>query len=116
MLKPIGMACAYSKTAPGAFSALLIWPNPMRFEKAFDNARIASERVTFPIRLAEKEAVVGSFNSPNQIDPFTVGLDEKVAFLQKMDGALNQPGVVQRFSVLEFVRKQIIFMDRKAGN
>src|SRR5690606_29839792 len=67
------------------------------FDKACDNARIASERVTFPVRLAEKDAVVGSFNSPNQIDPFTIGLDEKVAFLQKMDAATNQPGVIQRF-------------------
>ena len=85
------------------------------FEKAFDNARVASERVTFPIRLAEKEAVVSSFTSPNQIDPFNVGLDEKVAFLQKMDTALNQSGVIQRFSVLEFVRKQIIFMDSEGS-
>ena len=85
------------------------------FEKAFDNARIASERVTFPIRLAEKEAVTGSFNSPNQIDPFTVGLDEKVAFLQKMDSALNQSGVVQRISMLQFVRKQIVFMDSEGS-
>ena len=85
------------------------------FSKAFDNARIASERVTFPIRLAEKEAVIGSFNSPNQIDPFNVGLDEKVAFLQKMDGALNQSGVVQRISMLQFVRKQIIFMDSEGS-
>ncbi len=85
------------------------------FDRAFDNARIASERVTFPIRLAEKEAVVGSFNSPNQIDPFTVGLDEKVAFLQKMDSALKQPGVIQRISMLQFVRKQIIFMDSEGS-
>ncbi|MFA5611782.1 MAG: TldD/PmbA family protein [Anaerolineaceae bacterium] len=86
------------------------------FEKAFDNARIASERVTFPIRLAEKEAIVGSFESPNEIDPFTIGLDEKVAFLKKMDAALDQPGVVQRISVVEFVRKQIIFMDSEGSD
>ena len=98
------------------FSASSDLSNPDAiFDKAFDNARIASERVTFPIRLAKKEAVIGSFNSPNQIDPFTVGLDEKVAFLQKMDTALNQPGVVQRVSVLEFVRKQIIFLDSEGS-
>jgi len=85
------------------------------FNKAFDNARIASERVTFPVRLAEKDAIVGSFNSPNQIDPFTIGLDEKVAFLEKMDAALNQTGVIQRFGMVEFVRKQIIFMDSEGS-
>lgn len=98
------------------FSASSDLSNPDAiFERAFDNARIASERVTFPIRLAEKEAIVGSFNSPNQIDPFTVGLDQKVAFLQKMDSALNQTGVIQRFGMLEFVRKQIIFLDSEGS-
>ena len=98
------------------FSASSDLSNPDAiFERAFDNARIASERVTFPIRLAEKEAIVGSFNSPNQIDPFTVGLDQKVAFLQKMDAALNQTGVIQRFGMLEFVRKQIIFLDSEGS-
>ena len=111
-----GMGVRVLSNGAWGFSASSDLANPDAiFEKAFDNARIASERVTFPIRLAEKEAVVGSFNSPNQIDPFTVGLDEKVAFLQKMDGALNQPGIVQRFSVLEFVRKQIIFMDSEGS-
>ena len=98
------------------FSASSDLSNPDAiFERAFDNARIASERVTFPIRLAEKEAIVGSFNSPNQIDPFTVGLDQKVAFLQKIDAALNQTGVIQRFGMLEFVRKQIIFLDSEGS-
>ena len=111
-----GMGVRVLYNGAWGFSASSDLANPDAiFERAFDNARIASERVTFPIRLAEKEAVVGSFNSPNQIDPFTVGLDEKVAFLQKMDGALNQSGVVQRFSVLEFVRKQIIFMDSEGS-
>ncbi len=85
------------------------------FDQALDNARAASERVTFPVRLAEKDAVRATFSSPNQIDPFEVGLDEKVAFLQKLDQALNQPGVAQRMSYLDFVRKQIIFMDSEGS-
>lgn len=98
------------------FSASSDLSNPDAiFEKAFDNARIASERVTFPIRLAEKDAVTGSFSSPNKIDPFTIGVDEKVAFLQKMDTALNQPGVVQRMSMLEFIRKQILYFDSEGS-
>lgn len=98
------------------FSASSDLSNPSAiFDKAFDNARIASERVTFPVRLAEKDAIVGSFNSPNQIDPFTIGLDEKVAFLEKMDAALKQTGVIQRFGMVEFVRKQIIFMDSEGS-
>ena len=30
---------------------------PALFDKALDNARVAAERVTFPVRLAEKDAI-----------------------------------------------------------
>jgi TldD protein len=85
------------------------------FSKAFDNARVAAERVTFPIRLAEKDAIQATFSSPNRIDPFTVSMADKVAFLQAMDQKLNQPGVSQRMIALEFMRKQIIFLDSEGS-
>ncbi|HVM72026.1 MAG TPA: TldD/PmbA family protein [Anaerolineales bacterium] len=85
------------------------------FDKAFDNARVAAERVTFPIRLAEKDAIQASFTSPSRIDPFEVPLADKVAFLKEMDGRLNQKGVFQRVSSLTFVRKQIVFMDSEGS-
>jgi len=85
------------------------------YDKAFDNARIAAERVTFPVRLAEKDAITGSFTSPNQIDPFEVPLSDKIAFLSKMDAALNKPGVFQRQSQLIFMRKQVIFIDSEGS-
>ena len=85
------------------------------FDKALDNARVASERVTFPVRLAEKDAITGSFTSPNRIDPFEVPLAEKIAFLSKMDEALNKEGVFQRESELIFIRKQIIFLDSEGS-
>ena len=85
------------------------------FEKALDNARVAAERVTFPVRLAEKDALQASFNSPNAIDPFSIGLDEKVAFLQKMDTALAQEGVAQRSAWMQFMKKQIVFLDSEGS-
>jgi TldD protein len=85
------------------------------YDKAFDNARIAAERVTFPVRLAEKELIQAKFESPCQINPFTVSLGEKVAFLQEMDRQLNQPGVAQRISTLNFMRKQIFFIDSEGS-
>lgn len=85
------------------------------FDKAFDNARIAAERVTFPIRLAEKDAIQAQFVSPNQINPFEVPLSEKVTFLKAMDDRLNQPGVFQRFCGLNFMRKQIVFLDSEGS-
>ena len=85
------------------------------YERAFDNARVASERVTFPVRLAEKDAVQDSFQSPNQIDPFEVPVAEKVSFLKGMDDKLNQEGVFQRISDLYFIRKKIVFLDSEGS-
>lgn len=85
------------------------------FDRALDNARIAAERVTFPVRLAEKDAIQATFESPNRINPFTVPLAEKVAFLQMLDAQLNQPGVLQRMCALTFMRKQIVFLDSEGS-
>jgi len=85
------------------------------FEKALDNARVAAERVTVPIRLAGKESIQASFNSPNRIDPFSVPLTEKIAFLKELDEKLNRPGVDQRVCEMIFMRKQIIYLDSEGS-
>jgi len=85
------------------------------FDTAFDNARVAAKRVTFPVRLAEKDAIQASFSSPNRIDPFEVSLANKIDFLKSMDDKLNQAGVVQRVSDMMFIRKQIIFLDSEGS-
>jgi TldD protein len=88
---------------------------PALFSKAFDNARVAAERVTFPVRLAEKDAIEAKFTSPCRINPFEVPLSDKVSFLHEMDEKLNQPGVFQRVSDLNFMRKQIVFVDSEGS-
>ena len=85
------------------------------FDKALDNAKIASERVTFPIRLAEKDAIQDSFTSPNKIDPFQVPLGEKVDYLRRIDEALNQPGVMQRVAFFKFCKRQQIYIDSEGS-
>ena len=85
------------------------------FDQALSNARIAAQRVSFPVRLAEKDAIQASFNSPNRIDPFGVPLTDKIAFMQVMDEKLNRPGVMQRICALTFVRKQIVFFDSEGS-
>jgi TldD protein len=85
------------------------------YNKAFDNAQIAAERVSLPVRLSEKDDVQASFISPNRINPMEVPLSEKVAFLRQVDNQLNQPGVFQRIALLHFIRKQIIFMDSEGS-
>ncbi|MBU2612061.1 MAG: TldD/PmbA family protein [Chloroflexi bacterium] len=85
------------------------------FDRAYDNARVAAERVTFPVRLAEKDVIQAQFTNPSRLDPFEVPLAEKVAFLKEMDEKLNQPGVFQRMADMNFVRKQIIFIDSEGS-
>lgn len=88
---------------------------PALFEMALNNGRAAAERVTFPVRLAEKDAIQATFTSPCRINPFEVPLSDKVAFLNTMDTALNQTGVFQRSSELTFIRKQTIFIDSEGS-
>ncbi len=85
------------------------------FERAFDNARVAAERVTFPIRLAEKDVVQASFTSPCDQDPFEIPLAEKVAFLKEMDAKMNQKGVFMRAGSMNFIRKQVLYADSEGS-
>jgi TldD protein len=84
-------------------------------DRAFDNARVAAERVTFPVHLADKEAVQARFESPCGIDPLTVPLADKIAFLKAMDKSLDQKGVLQRIGDMTFMRKQIVFVDSEGS-
>lgn len=88
---------------------------PALFDRAFDNARVAAQRVTFPVHLAETDPIQASFVSPNRVDPFTVPLADKLAFLQAMDERLKQPGVAQRICGVTFMRKQIVFVDSEGS-
>ena len=85
------------------------------FDKALDNARIAAERVTFPVRLAEKDAIQAQFSSPSRVNPFSIPTSDKVAFLSEMDERLNKEGVFQRIGHLYFIRKQIVFVDSEGS-
>ncbi|MEJ2207606.1 MAG: TldD/PmbA family protein [Anaerolineae bacterium] len=85
------------------------------FDRALGNARAAAQRVTFPVRLADKEALQATFASPCQIDPFDVPLADQVAFLHDMDGKLDQAGVQQHVGDLKFIRKQVFFLDSEGS-
>jgi TldD protein len=87
----------------------------LSFDRALGNAHVAAQRVTFPVRLAEKDALQAEFTSPCAIDPFEVPLAEKVAFLREMDERLNQKGVLQRIGDLFFIQKRIVFLDSEGS-
>jgi TldD protein len=89
---------------------------PAIFRRALDNAQVAARRVSFPVRLSEKDILHGSFTSPCQVDPFTVPLADKVALLKQMDARLDQTGVFQRSGRLTFMRKHIVFVDSEGSH
>ena len=110
----IGVRVLY-KGAWGFSAASDLSDLPGLFGKALDNAKAASQRVTFPVRLADKEAVQAEFTSPCQVNPFQVPFADKVGLLKEMDGKLDQEGVFQRIAHLTFVRKQIVFVDSEGS-
>ncbi len=81
------------------------------FDNAYENAKVASQRVTFPVQLADRTPISASYESPCKIDPLEVPLSEKIEFLRRIDEQLDQKAVAQRFSYLNFDRKNIIFLD-----
>jgi len=71
--------------------------------------------VTFPVRLAEKDSLQAVFNSPSQIDPIQVPLSEKAGFLAEMDHHMDAPGVLQRYGVLNFIKKKVHYVDSEGS-
>jgi len=85
------------------------------YDRALENARVAAERVTFPVRLAEKDILQATFTSPNQIDPFNVPLAEKVDLMQQVDSWLKDDAVQQRSVDLTLTRRLAHFMDSEGS-
>ncbi|NLZ55411.1 MAG: TldD/PmbA family protein [Clostridiaceae bacterium] len=85
------------------------------FDRALDNAKSAAARVSFPIRLADKEVLSGEFVSPCARDPFDVPIAEQIAFLNGLDAVLNQTGVAQRTIRLSATRTKIEYYDSEGA-
>jgi TldD protein len=110
----VGMRVLY-KGAWGFSASSDLSDLPGLFDKAFENAKAAAERVTFPVRLAEKDAIRAQFTSPCEVNPFEVPLADKVSFLKTMDEKMNQEGIFLRNANLTFMRKQIVFVDSEGS-
>lgn len=85
------------------------------FERAYLNAVASSERSSFKVKLAPKKVVNATFTSPCKIDPFEVDIKEKLDFIKKMDKVLAQKNVEQRIISMNFMKKQIIYMDSEGA-
>ena len=84
---------------------------PAVFDAALDNAKVSARRVSFPVRLAPRTPATATFASPCAVDPFSVPLADKVAFLQRVDASLDKPGVAQRHCGLHWTKTHIVFLD-----
>ncbi|NLE70235.1 MAG: TldD/PmbA family protein [Clostridiales bacterium] len=85
------------------------------FDQALSNAKSAATRTARPVRLSDKELLSGQFTSPCVMDPTQVPLDEQVGFLTRMDGLMNQQGVVQRMGFIMSESKRIEYYDTEGG-
>ena len=85
------------------------------FERALGNAQAAALRLHRPIRLADKTVHTGHFASPCRVDPLKVPYEEQVAFLRRIDSALDQKGVEQRMVFLETQSKRIEYYDTQGA-
>jgi TldD protein len=81
------------------------------FDRAYENACVASQRISFPVQLADRVPVEASYESPCEVDPFTVPLQEKIDFLKRIDEKLNKPPVAQRICGVRTVKRNSIFLD-----
>ena len=83
----------------------------MIFETSFENARAASNRLSFPIKLADRKPLTAGYISPRGIDPFDVSIAEKLNFLREIDNKLKDKNVAQRISYITSDKQKIIFID-----
>ena len=81
------------------------------FSSAFENAKAASARVAFPVKLADRAPVQAAYKSPREIDPFDISVSEKLDFLRSIDKKLENKIVAQRISYVTFDKQEIIFLD-----
>ncbi|HPX92615.1 MAG TPA: TldD/PmbA family protein [Bacillota bacterium] len=85
------------------------------FDRALENARAAAGRLKRPIRLADKEAVKGCFDSPCQTDPFEIPLEDKLALMKELDGFIDQPGVQQRRVMISTSKRTVHYYDSEGA-
>ena len=79
-------------------------------EMALRVARASSRQRRFPVRLAQLEAVAGEYQTPLEIDPFTVSLEDKVGILLAADAAMARvPEVTVRRGALEAIEERRVF-------
>ncbi|MBN2790174.1 MAG: TldD/PmbA family protein [Candidatus Delongbacteria bacterium] len=81
------------------------------FQQAFHNAKTAASLVKVPLSMGKKEPHISNFKSPVKIDPFTVPLSEKLAFLNKIDEQLKEEWILQRIVRADFQKKISLFLN-----
>jgi len=81
------------------------------FETALENACAASNRLSFPVKLADRIPLTAEYISPREIDPFDVPVSEKLDFLRQIDSKLNHKNVAQRISYITSDKQEFVFID-----
>ncbi|MCK4806930.1 MAG: TldD/PmbA family protein [Candidatus Aegiribacteria sp.] len=85
------------------------------FRKAAMNARTASRLVKVSLSMGAGETVKGSYTSPIEVDPFSVSLQDKLAFLTRLDNDLKEDFIFKRMVFVNFQKKKIHFQNSEGS-
>ena len=85
------------------------------FDRAAQNARTASELVKEPLSMGKKDPVKGSYTTPVEVDPFTVSLQDKLAFLTRLDNQLKDESILKRIVYANFMKRKIHFQNSEGS-
>jgi TldD protein len=72
-------------------------------------ARASARTAVAQVRLAPTPVVEATYQTPFEIDPFTVSLDSKIELLLAADAAMDVPGITTRHSSLTALRHHQLF-------
>lgn len=85
------------------------------FDQSLKNAKAASRLIQNKIELYPKKVYQDKYDSPNQIDPFSIPIKEKVDFFLKMDNQLQHDRLTYRVVYGAFHKRNILFLDSEGS-
>jgi len=81
------------------------------FDLALRNARTAAGLVKVKLRMGSASPVNGTYTSPVEVDPFGVGLGDKLDFLVSLDSRLRDDWILRRIVSAAFTRRHVLFLN-----
>jgi TldD protein len=85
------------------------------FDRALGNARTAASLCTVPLSMGRGTGRTGAFRSPVAVDPFTVSLEDKLAFVRAADESLSADWIARRMVMVLLQKKVLRFVNSEGA-